>query len=58
MEANVATTEKKFLEGSSSKTKFGASQMKKKGKGKTSKIEKERKLLKVNVTTEIRTDIS
>ena len=40
VEANVVSTEKEFMEGSSSKTKVGPLQMKKKGKGKTPKNSK------------------
>ncbi|TYK16050.1 gag/pol protein [Cucumis melo var. makuwa] len=43
VEANVATTEKEFMRGWSSKTKVGPSQMKKKGKGKTPKNSKGKK---------------
>ncbi|TYK30527.1 gag/pol protein [Cucumis melo var. makuwa] len=45
VEANVATIEKEFMGGSYSKTKVGASQMKKKGKGKTPKNSKGKKLV-------------
>ncbi|KAA0033202.1 gag/pol protein [Cucumis melo var. makuwa] len=44
VEANVATTKKEFMGGSSSKTKVGPSQMKKMRKGKTSKNSKGKKV--------------
>ncbi|KAA0043628.1 gag/pol protein [Cucumis melo var. makuwa] len=46
VEAKVATTEKKFMGGSSSKNKVGLSQMKKNGKGKTPKNSKGNKVAK------------
>ncbi|KAA0048523.1 gag/pol protein [Cucumis melo var. makuwa] len=46
VEANVATIEKTFMGRSSSKTKVGPSQMKKKGKGKTFKNTKGKKVAK------------
>ncbi|TYK28994.1 gag/pol protein [Cucumis melo var. makuwa] len=54
VEENFATTEKELMRGSSSKTKVGPSQIKKKGKGKTSKNSKGKK---VNVTIATRTGI-
>ncbi|KAA0054225.1 gag/pol protein [Cucumis melo var. makuwa] len=46
VEANVATTEKELVGGSSSKTRVGPSQMKKKRKGKTPKNIKGKKVAK------------
>ncbi|KAA0035261.1 gag/pol protein [Cucumis melo var. makuwa] len=46
VEANVATSEKKLVGGSSSKTKVGPSFMKKMRKGKTPKNSKEKKVVK------------
>ncbi|KAA0060200.1 gag/pol protein [Cucumis melo var. makuwa] len=46
VEANVATIEKKLMRGSSSKTRFGPSLMKKKKKGKTPKNSKGKKVAK------------
>ncbi|KAA0067925.1 gag/pol protein [Cucumis melo var. makuwa] len=46
VEANFATTKKEFIIGSSFKTKAGPSQMKKKGKGKTPKNSKGKKVAK------------
>ncbi|TYK02145.1 gag/pol protein [Cucumis melo var. makuwa] len=46
VEENVATTEKKLVEGSSSKTRVGPSHMKKKRKGKTPKNSKGKKVAK------------
>ncbi|KAA0047896.1 gag/pol protein [Cucumis melo var. makuwa] len=57
VETNVATTKKEFIGGSSPKTKVGPSQMKKKERGILPRIVRERKLLKVNVTTATRMGI-
>ncbi|TYK29862.1 gag/pol protein [Cucumis melo var. makuwa] len=46
VEANIATTEKELVGGSSSKTRVGPSQIKKKGKGKTPKNSKGKKVAK------------
>ena len=57
VEINVATTEKELVGGSSSKTKVGPSQMKKKRKGNTPKNTKGKKLLKVSINTTTKTGI-